>query len=208
MSARTKLILSVLGVFVLCLGTYFFLVKPSQGQLKQVRIDIEDEENKTVQLQAELGRLQQLQANAPALEAELTAFRRYVPEDNEVANVIFLVEQAASQAGVGFVEITPELPKPPPEGAPLAEVRTTIGAKGDYFAMQDFTRRLYELERAMRIDIMTLAAEEDTGTTDTATAPSADQQLRLDITARVFYEPPKDAINAAGSTTSPTTATP
>jgi len=200
MTARSRLILAVVGVVAVAAVAYFFAVRPRQQELGRVRADVEQEENRTQQLEAELERLQALQENAPKLEARLARYRELVPEDDQVPNFIFQVQEAANQAGVGFVEITPELPKPPPEGAAVAEVRTLIGAKGGYFAIQDFFRRLYDLDRAVRVDNLTMAGAEDETTGETL--------IDLDMTARVFFELPAGAAGAAGTATTTTTPTP
>jgi Tfp pilus assembly protein PilO len=186
------MILAVVGAVAVAAAAFFFAVRPRQQELGRVRADVEQEENRTQQLEAELARLQQLQRNAPELEARLARYRELVPEDDQVPNFIFQVQEAANQAGVGFVEITPELPKPPPEGAQVAEVRTLIGAKGGYFAVQDFFRRLYDLDRAVRVDNLTMAGAEDETTGETL--------IDLDMTARVFFELPAGAAAAAPTT--------
>lgn len=196
MSARTRLVLSILGVLVILVAFFFLFVRPRQQELGQVREDIEAEEARTLQLQAELTRLQDLQANAPQLEAELAKIRAFIPKDDEVPNFIFLVQDAANAAGVDFVQITPELPKAPPEGAALAEIRTSIGAGGGYFAIQDFIRRLHALDRAVRVDNLTLAGVED--------AETGDVTITMSSTARIFFEAP--AVPAA--TVDPTTGEP
>jgi Tfp pilus assembly protein PilO len=200
MSARTRLILAAVAVGVVLVAFVFLFIRPRQKELGRVRAEVEQEEARTVSLRSELARLQALQENAPKLEAELARFRELVPARDEVASFIFLVQDAADAAGVDFVQITPELPKPPPEGAPVAEVRATIGAGGGYFSVQDFMRRLYDLDRALRIDNLALTGQEneETGATD----------LTVTLTSRIFFEPPGGAEGApatapATETTSP-----
>ena len=181
MNQRARLILAIVGAVLLVLAMYFLLVRSKQGELQTVRESVEAEEARTAQLQAELARLRDLQKRAPELQAELDRFRALVPANHEVANLIYLIDQAAKESGVEFAEIAPELPKAPPEGAPLAEVRMTIGSRGGYFALQDFIRRLYDLDRALRIDNMTMAGSQNaTGTT----------VIELRMTARVFFDLP------------------
>ena len=189
--------MSVLAVAVLLVAFYFLFIRPRQQELSSVREDIETEEARTVQLESELARLQDLQANAPELEAELARIRGFVPKDDEVPNFIFLVQDAANAAGVDFVQITPELPKPPPEGAALAEIRTTIGAGGGYFAIQDFIRRLHALDRAVRIDNLTLAGTED--------PESGEVTISFTSMARIFFEPPAPAAAVDPATGEPIT---
>ena len=181
MNPRTRLILAILGVLVLLVAFFFLFVRPRQQELARVHEEIESEEARTTQLRTELQRLQDLQENAPELQAELARIRGFVPQDDEVPNFIFQVQDSANAAGVDFVQITPELPKPPPEGAALAEIRTTIGAGGGYFAIQDFIRRLHELDRAVRIDNVTLAGGED---------ETGNVRITFSSTARIFFEAP------------------
>ena len=123
MSARTRLVLVIVGVLAVCAVFFFMFIKGRQAELGKVRQQVTEEGNRTQELESRLARLEQLQKNAPQLEAKLAEMREFVPERNDVPNFIFQVQQAASQAGVRFVKITPEVPKQPPEGASLAEVR-------------------------------------------------------------------------------------
>jgi hypothetical protein len=93
---------------------------------------------------------------------------------------------------VTLTQIQPELPRQPPEGAPLAQVRAQIGASGGYFAIQDFLRRLYDLDRAVRIDNITLAGTEDP-------EAGAGTEINLTMATRVFFELP----GAGGAATAP-----
>lgn len=193
MSTRTRLVLSILGVVVVLIAFFFLFIRPRQQELGRVRDEIETEQARTVQLETELARLKDLQANAPELQAELAKIRGFVPRDDEVPNFIFLVQDSANTAGVDFVQITPQLPKPPPEGAALAEIRIEIGAGGGYFAVQDFIRRLHALDRALRIDNLALSGAEDETT--------GEVNLTLTASARIFFEPPGPAAAAVDPAT-------
>lgn len=201
MSARARLILAIAVVFVLCAAFFFLFVRARMNELNSVREEIAAEENRTIQLESELARLQDLRERAPELEAELAEIRQLVPQNHEVANFLFQVEEASNAAGVDFLTITPELPKAPPEGAPLAEVRLTMTAEGGYFALQDFVRRLYALDRAVRIDLFSLTGAEGEGE-----AGAAGFTVTLNITARMFFELPAAPGTAAPGTTGTTTA--
>jgi Tfp pilus assembly protein PilO len=195
MRGRGRLVVAILAVIVLLALIFFFIVNPRREELNQLRADITAEEQRTQQLEAELARLQALEANAPELEAQLARIREFVPLRPEVPNFIFQVQEAANRAGLDFVQITPELPKQPPEGAALAEVRMTIGAKGGYFAVQDFIRRLYDLDRALRVDNFTLGFESDN---------FGLIRLNMSGAARIFFELP----DTVGTTTPGTTTVP
>jgi Tfp pilus assembly protein PilO len=159
---------------------FFLFIRSRQGELAQIRTEIEAEENRALQLTTELNRLKDLQQRAPELQAELAQIRELVPQEHDVPHFIFQVQDAATEAGVSFLDITPELPKTPPEAAPLAQVRMAITAQGGYFALQDFIRRIHELDRATRIDTISLGVEE-------AVAPIT---ITADMQTRIFFELP------------------
>lgn len=197
---RGRMVLAIIAVVIVALLVFFFAVKPKRDELAQIRADVAAEEARTVQLRTELERLQALQENAPELEAELARIRELVPVRPELPNMIFQIQEAANRAGLDFVQVTPALPKTPPEGAALAEVRMTLGAKGGYFAIQDFIRRLYDLDRAFRYDNFTLTFESD----------DFPGLIRLHMlgAARVFYELPEGFTGATTTTTTVPAATP
>jgi Tfp pilus assembly protein PilO len=200
---RAKLILAIVGSLVVCAAFYMFFVRSRQTELADVRKQVEAAENESVGLQAELQELQGLKENAPQAEARLNEIRELIPQKDQVANFIFLVQDAANRAGVEFVTVTPEQPKAPIEDptASVAQVRVTVGAKGDYFALQDLVRRLYDLDRAVRIDNLAFDAEEDEETGITTVTMTA--------AARIFFENPGGvpAAPTAGTTTAPATTT-
>jgi Tfp pilus assembly protein PilO len=204
MSGRSQTIAAGAAVVVVLLAFYFLAIRSRQGELGKARQEVQQERDRTQQLEAELARREALRDDAPRLQAALDEARQLVPDSNEVANFIFQVQDAADQAGVGFLQITPELPKPPPEGAELAEVRSTIGAQGGYFAVQDFIRRLYDLDRAVRIDNLTMTGVES----DEDAAQ--DGRVQVDMTARIFFDLPAGAAAATpgATTTTPPTTTP
>jgi Tfp pilus assembly protein PilO len=208
MKARTRLIIVGVAAVLVSLIFYMFFIKSRQSELSDVRAKVESAESKTAQLQIELQQLQQLQENAPELEAELQRIRQFVPTDHEVPNFIFQVQEAADESGVDFVQISPELPKTPaedPSGTTLAQVRVIIGANGGYFAVQDFMRRLYELDRALRIDTMTVATAA-AGEGGATAGAAAQDTLTVQLTARIFFELP--AGTAPGGATGETVPAP
>jgi Tfp pilus assembly protein PilO len=198
-SARGKFVLAIVASVLVSVAFYFLFVNARKGELAEVRAQVDDAKSETVELQATLGRLQGLQADAAKFEARLAEIRALIPGDNQVPNFIFQVQDEANRSGVGFVEITPELPKPPPEGAAVAEVRFAVRASGGYFAIQDFVRRLYGLDRALRLDNFTMTAQQEN--TDDAGPLNID----LQATTRIFFELPEGAAPATSTSTETTT---
>jgi Tfp pilus assembly protein PilO len=194
---RSRLIAVAVGLVFALLLTYFFLVSPRRKEVNSVKAQVAGARSTGAGLQLELERLQALQENQGALEAELAQILELVPRKNQVPGFMIQVRAAADEAGVDFVEIKPELPKQPPEGAALAQVRVAISSSGSYFSVQDFLRRLYELDRAVRIDLVAMTGSQDEGETT----------IDLDITARIFFELPAGGAAPGATPTTPETGT-
>ena len=207
MRGRARIIGAAAIALVVCLLFYMFFIRPRQAKVGEVNDKILAAESETQALTLELDRLEGLKENAPELNATLERIRGFVPKEGELPNFIFQVEQAADEAGVSFVTITPELPKPPPTAISLAEIRVTIDATGGFFSLQDFIRRLYALDRAMRIDTLALSSDASGGggETTTTTTDGEEGDLTLSIAGRIFFELPEGvaAVPPAGTPPEP-----
>lgn len=199
-NARSRMIVAVVAVVVVLLLLFFFLIRPRKSELGELRTQVQSEEDRTQSLTAELARLEALQDKAPQLQAALDQIRDLVPQNNQVPNFLFQVQEAANQSGVTFLNIVPELPKPPPEGASVAEVRAQVTVRGGYFAVQDFIRRLTDLDRAVRIDTLTMNGEEN--------AETGDFLVATDMSVRIFFELPEGSATGGATATPGGTATP
>jgi Tfp pilus assembly protein PilO len=186
--SHKQVILGGVATILVMAMIFFFLVGPRKETLAKTEKQVVAAESQTVVLETELARLESLQKRAPQLQAALDEISDLVPEDNRVSNFVFQVQQEANRSGLDFISITPQLPKPPPEGAPLAEVKVDIGARGSFFTIQDFIRRLTELDRAVRVDGFSMATIEVEGSED---------KVELTASARIFFEQPAGGVAAA-----------
>ena len=200
MRGRSRLVVAIAGVLVLLLLVYFFLIRPRKSELAAVKVQVEAEEQKTAQLRLELARLEALRDNAPKLQADLAKILQFVPRNHETPNFIFTIEDTANEAGVEIISLTNEQAKVPKEGASVAETAVQLSIEGGYFAVQDFMRRLYDLDRALRLDVVTLAG---------SVTEAGDVEIAVQMSARIFFQLPEASAPApvAGATPAPT-ATP
>lgn len=216
MRGRTRLLVAIAIAVVVNILFLLFFIQPRRSNLSDARAQADAAAQQTQALRAQLAQLRSLQQQAPKLQSQLADFQQLVPDNNEVPHFIFQVQHAADQSGVGFLSIEPETPKAPPEGASLAEVRVTIGAAGGYFALQDFIRRLYALQRAVRIDnvSMTTGGSASLGSSQSgAPAPGAspgtssgETQISLSMDARIFFALPSGGSAGTGAPAAPAPA--
>lgn len=201
MKGRRRILVAAVAALFVCGLFYMFFLRPRTSKVAEAKAAVVAAEGEQQALQLDLQRLEELKDNAPKLNALLERIRGYVPKGDEIPNFIFQAQEAANTAGVGLDKITPELPKPPAQPAPLAEVRITMTASGSFFSLQDFIRRLYTLDRALRIDTLSLAAAgqgpEGAQAPDAGTTPTTEDELTLTIAARIFFELPEGVVPGA-----------
>lgn len=185
MSARVKLIVAGLIALVVCAAFYFFFVRPRSAELDRTSEAIVSAENERTSLAAQLKNLQELREDAPNLQASLNEFRELVPSTHDLANFMLQVQDTATASGVPFIQIDPEEPRNAVEGVALGQVRATIAAQGGYFSIQDFIRRMNELDRAVSIETLQMSAIEGD--------EEAAERGRISVTlvVRIFFEVPE-----------------
>ncbi|HYN37204.1 MAG TPA: type 4a pilus biogenesis protein PilO [Actinomycetota bacterium] len=213
MKGRRKIVAAAVAAAFVCGLFYMFFIRPRTSEVAEAKDAVVAAQSERQQLELELETLEDLKKNAPKLNALLERIRGFVPKDDEIPNFIFQVQEAANTAGVSFVQITPELPKPPAQPAPLAEVRITMTASGSFFSLQDFIRRLYTLDRALRIDTLALAAAgagpEGAQAPGSEVVAADEGELTLTIAARIFFELPEGVVpGAVPPETTPSEETP
>ena len=184
MSTRVKLILAGVLALLVCVVFYFFFVRPRSQELDKTNNEIDAAEAQTSSLQAQLADLRALKEQEPQLRAELNEIRELVPQSDETANFIFQLQDSATAAGVPFIRLDPEDPRPAPEDSSVAQVRTTIGAQGGYFSLQDFVRRVSELDRAVSIDNFSMTSVEGEEAEERG-------RVQLQMVVRIFFEVPE-----------------
>jgi Tfp pilus assembly protein PilO len=184
MSTRMKLILAGVVALLVCLIFYFFFVRPRAADLERTNSEIEAAEAQTSSLQAQLSALRALEEEEPRLRAELGEFEELVPKGVDTANFIFQMQDTATAAGVPFIRIDPEDPIVSPEDASLSTVRVSIGAQGGFFALQDFIRRVTELDRAVSLDSIDMVSVEGEEAEERG-------RIELNMVVRIFFETPE-----------------
>ena len=175
MNRRSALI--AFGAALALLGLWFvFLWGPQGGRLDDARARTETAQAQNDQLQLRIDRLEAAQADGPARIAELAELRRAVPDDPQLAQFILDANQAANEAGVDFLSISPGVPAPGQNGLPPV-ISLSIIVTGPYFSVLDYLERVGDLPRIVVIDSLNLTPEGGSG---------ALQQLSVSVTGRMF----------------------
>jgi Tfp pilus assembly protein PilO len=145
MTRRTELLVAAVGiVLVLVLGA-LLLVRPKQQAAAEARADRNGAIAESQALQDQVRALESLKANAAPLHARAELAKAEFPSTPGLAAMVDALEDAADQAGVDLVSITPAAPKASADQPELAEIATGVDVKGSYFQIEDFLSRVENL---------------------------------------------------------------
>jgi Tfp pilus assembly protein PilO len=119
MSMRTRFI-ALVALTVVVAGAWFgLLFNPSKTKLSEVRAEVTTTRAQVAQLTAKLAELQALKKNAKELRAQAAKFTHALPSTPGVSDFIRDVQNAANEAKIDFVTVSPSLPAAT-EAAPAA----------------------------------------------------------------------------------------
>lgn len=174
MSRRT-IAVAVGAASVLLVLWFLLLWSPQGGRLQDAEKRVASAEEANTALELRLGRLRASQERVPELMADVEELRRAVPDEPELAQFILDANDAATDAGVDFLSISPGLPEQSNPALPPV-ISLSINVTGSYFSVLDYLDRLAELPRIVVIDDITLTPNEsDSGS-----------GLGVSITGRMF----------------------
>ena len=222
MSMKMRFGALILASVVVVAGWFGFVFRPAQARLSAVNADVQRTVDEVASLQAKLAELKKLEANETELREDAEKMMKALPADPKVSDFILMVQDAANESGIDFVQITPSLPAAPttvaapstatgtapapsPSSsdesatapvAPVAEIQTIavqLTAGGGYFQMEDFVLKLEHLGRALRIDDFNVSSAEAT----TGGSP----KLSVSLSMKVFMLNPQAAAASTATTT-------
>lgn len=178
-----KRFISLAAVSVVVVGSWFGLAyRPAQSKLSDLRADVTTTRQEVQALESKLQRLLALQANEGGARDAAQRIAGSLPADPKVSDFILQVQDAANAAGIDFLSIAPSLPAVTADAAasapapsangsgeasaqtPASRLRTIavqIKADGDYFEIENFTLKMEQLARALRIDDFSLTGSQD-----------------------------------------------
>jgi Tfp pilus assembly protein PilO len=142
---RTELLVAVVGVvLVLAVGT-LLLVRPKQQAVAEARADRNGAIAESQALRDQVRALEALKADAAELRTKAKLANAEFPSTPNLPALVDALQDAAGQAGVDLVSITPAAPKASTDQLELAEIATGINVKGGYFQIEDFLSRVENL---------------------------------------------------------------
>jgi type IV pilus assembly protein PilO len=140
---------------LLAAGAYFFSLEPLAKANQADALTLKAKQAEVAQLSPFKAKLADLNAQAAALQVQMEAQRKVVPEEKEVPAFITLVENESVAAGV---EVRRYTPKDTTTKEYYVEVPFEIDIDGPYYSVLNFYDRLQKLERIVNVSRLAMAS--------------------------------------------------
>jgi type IV pilus assembly protein PilO len=213
---RNILILGILGIVIVVIGFYFFLLSPL---LQSLNDQAEARDNKRAQLeevQQQVNELEEVRRNSPEIERQLLELSKRIPTQAQIPTFVVQIEEIADASGVTQLVVEPGDAAAPAGGGDYQTIPVTMQFNGTYDEMQNFLLRTRNLARLVTVTDVSFCREpepideehscpvtppeqpQESTTADT----SVEAPLLVEIQADVYFQP--EGVPSGAETTAPT----
>jgi len=197
LSARQRLVATGVGLLLVVLATWFFVVSPKRAEAARLQTELQESQQRL-----EVARLEERSARDRARSlAALPTLKRALPDEVAMSGIIRELNRLAASSGLEFDSITPGAPE---LGQGFRVLPLSVELQGTFLRVSSFLRRLrrqVEPRRgALRADGRLYAVRTLQFVEGESTFPSLRVTLELDA----FVYDPTAASVVADPSTSPT----
>lgn len=213
---RNILILGLLGIVIVVIGFYFFLLSPL---LQSLNDQAEARDNKRAQLeevQQQVNELEEVRRNSPEIERQLLELSKRIPTQPQIPTFVVQIEEIADASGVTQLVVEPGDAAAPAGGGDYQTIPVTMQFNGTYDEMQDFLLRTRNLARLVTVTDVSYCREPepiDEEHSCPVTPPEQPQEsttadlsveapLLVELQADVYFQP--EGVPSGAETTAPT----
>jgi type IV pilus assembly protein PilO len=213
---RNILILGLLGIVIVVIGFYFFLLSPL---LQNLNDQAEARDNKQAQLeevQQQVNELEEVRRNSPEIERQLLELSKRIPTQPQIPTFVVQIEEIAGASGVTQLVVEPGDAAAPAGGGDYQTIPVTMQFNGTYDEMQDFLLKTRNLARLVTVTDLSYCREPepiDEEHSCPVTPPEQPQEsttadlsveapLLVEIQADVYFQP--EGVPSGVETTAPT----
>jgi Tfp pilus assembly protein PilO len=177
--------LAVAGVAILMV---LLLVLPKMGQVSQAQDQLDQAQSDQQTLESRKSALEDAKAAAPQARKTIAEVHNRIPPTADEPGLILLLQNAAINAGIDLVSLSPGTPALDTTSG-LSKIVVSVSATGTYFDVTDFMYQIETLPRAAIVTnlslapgetsqtgapLLTLTASIQTYTSDTSAGPGSE----------------------------------
>jgi type IV pilus assembly protein PilO len=212
---RNILILGILGIVIVVIGFYFFLLSPLLQSLNEQAQARDDKQAQLEEVQRQVNELEEVRRNSPEIELQLLELSKRVPTQPQIPTLVVQVQEIADASGVTQLVVEPGDAAAPAGGGDYRVVPVTMQFNGTYDQMQDFLLRTRNLARLVTVtdvsycrvpvidDEHTCPVEPPDPVEEATTLdPGVEVPLLVELQADVYFQP--EGVPSGAETTAPT----
>ncbi|MDR3765177.1 MAG: type 4a pilus biogenesis protein PilO [Acidobacteriota bacterium] len=150
-----KIGLIIGSILLVTVAVYLLWLRPIQTKNDADELTLKTKHAELAQLTPYRAKLSELTAQTAALEAQMEAQKRIVPEEKEVPSFVTMV---ANEAGASGVQVRRYTPKDTAQKEYYVEVPFEVDVDGPFYAVLNFFDRMQKLERIVNVTHLSMAA--------------------------------------------------
>lgn len=236
---RAWAVLAVAAVVAVFAAGWFILLSPQKHKVSNLNNQAAAQLQNNQQLTSQINLLRKQRTQIPAQQAEIAAIQGRLPDNPALAAYVRWLASTAGATGVELVSVAPSPPvqahlqqaaatpattaqagaavPPSGPGAELSSISVNISVNGDYYAIQQFVKKVESAQRATVVSSVAIQPGQALKPPKTTQSAGSDttpawKTLQAQITASIFVAgtPVTTAPGAgttAGSGNAPSTAT-
>jgi type IV pilus assembly protein PilO len=213
---RNILILGLLGIVIVVIGFYFFLLSPLLQNLNDQAEARDDKQAQLEEVQQQVNELEEVRRNSPEIERQLLELSKRIPTQPQIPTFVVQIEEIADASGVTQLVVEPGDAAAPAGGGDYQNIPVTMQFNGTYDEMQDFLLRTRNLARLVTVTDLSYCREPepiDEEHSCPVTPPEQPQEsttadlsveapLLVEIQADLYFQP--EGVPSGAETTAPT----
>jgi type IV pilus assembly protein PilO len=160
---RRAPLFAALGVAAVAILMIVLLVLPKMGQVSQAQDSLDETRREGQTLESQRAALLDAKEAAPQARKTIAELNRRIPPVADEPGLILLLQNAAIDAGIDLVSLSPGNPTLDTE-TNLSTIDVAVSATGTYFDVTEFMYQIETLPRAAIVLNISLAPGAETGT--------------------------------------------
>lgn len=146
------------AAIVVALMLIFLLLLPKMGRVATAKDELATAQAEQVTLESTLSALEQAETDAPLARETIEEVDQKLPPTADQPGLFLLLDNAAVQASVDLLSISPGQPTLDPITG-LSSIVVAFTAEGSYFAVTEFLFNIETLPRAAKVEGITLTSQ-------------------------------------------------
>jgi Tfp pilus assembly protein PilO len=208
MTKNLKLILGALGIIILAVVVWFFVLSPIRSDISDTEGTIQEEQDLLLTARAKVNAAEATKAEGKKNQARLLELAKMAPASEELPSLLLQIQALADQSGIDFITVSPGEPVESVSGGYLVLPLELEFEKGSYSAVNDFVYRMESLVGgpgrllAIKSIDLTLDNEEDEAAQTGITELAASIQAYAFVLGETSATAPPTSGGTGGSTES------